>query len=68
MVKIGYYFVIWAILTFLLALIINLAFWGAILSRYGRGYWETLFSDGLWAFLVGGFGALIIMIYFHYEL
>ena len=59
------YITIWAILTFLLALAINLAFWGAVLSRLGRGYWETLFSDGLWTFLVGGFGAIMIMVFFN---
>jgi len=58
------YIAIWAILTFLLALAINLAFWGAVLSRLGRNYWETLFSDGLWTFFVGGVGALLI-IYFY---
>lgn len=59
------YFTIWAILAFVLALIVNLPFWGAILSRYGREYWEVLFSDGLWTFLVGGIGAVIIMVVFY---
>ncbi|MFX0033652.1 MAG: hypothetical protein ACFE8E_02645 [Candidatus Hodarchaeota archaeon] len=56
------YIGIWAILTFLIALAINLAFWGALTSQYGKGYWETLFSDGLWAFLVSGIGAIVIIV------
>jgi len=55
-------FTIWAILTFFIALAINLAFWGALTSQYGKGYWETLFSDGLWAFLVSGIGAIVIIV------
>jgi len=56
------YFSIWAVITFLLAMAINLAFWGAFISRYGKGFWETLFSDGLWTFFVGGIGTIIIMV------
>lgn len=59
------YITIWAILTFLIALAINLAFWGAVTSHLGNNYWETLFSDGLWTFLVGGFGAIVIMVLFN---
>ena len=59
------YIAIWAILTFLLALAINLAFWGAVTSHIGKNYWETLFSDGLWTFLVGGFGSIVIMVLFN---
>ncbi len=58
------YFTIWAVVAFLLALVINLAFWGALLSHYGREYWEVLFSDGLWTFLVGGFGSIIVIFMF----
>lgn len=58
------YIPIWAILTFFLALAINLAFWGALTSHYGKNYWETLFSDGLWTFLVGGIGSIFIMVLF----
>lgn len=55
---------IWAIITFFLALAINLAFWGVITSSTGlqKGYWEFLFAEGLWTFLVGGIGAAVIMI------
>ena len=59
------YIAVWAVLTLLLALVINLAFWGALLSRLGQGYWETLFSDGLWSFLVGAIGAVIIVVLFY---
>lgn len=58
-------FAIWMVLTFLLALVVNLVFWGALTSHYGNGFWETLFSDGLWSFLVGGIGAIIIMVLFY---
>ncbi|MFW9867222.1 MAG: hypothetical protein ACFFEN_14085 [Candidatus Thorarchaeota archaeon] len=58
-------FAIWMVVTFLLALVINLAFWGAFTSHYGKTYWETLFSDGLWSLLVGGIGAIIIMVLFN---
>lgn len=61
------YIGIWAILTFLLALVINLAYWGAVTSHLGKSYWVTLFSDGLWAFLVGGFGAIIIIVLYEEE-
>lgn len=56
--------VIWAILTFLLALAINLAFWGVITSSTGlqKDYWVFLFTEGLWTFLVGGIGAAVIML------
>lgn len=57
---------IWVVITFLLALAINLAYWGAVISHLGKNYWETLFSDGLWTFLVGGFGAIVI-IYLFFE-
>ncbi len=62
-------FTIWAVITFLLALAINLAFWGVMSSNsiLNIGYWECLFTQGLWAFLVGGFGAIIIMVYFYAE-
>jgi len=55
---------IWAILAFLLALAINLAFWGVITTSTGlqKGYWEFLFAEGLWTFLVGGIGAAAIML------
>jgi len=58
---------IWAIVTFLLALAINLAFWGVITSSTGlqKGYWEFLFTEGLWTFLVGGIGATVIMCLFN---
>lgn len=61
-IKFLVYFTIWAVITFLLAMTINLAYWGAFISRYGKGFWETLFSDGLWTFLIGGIGAIIIMV------
>ena len=63
--KTGYYFVIWAILTFLLALVINLAFWG-VLTGVNAEYWGSLFTQGLWTFLVGGIGACIIIVYFNF--
>lgn len=55
--------VIWAVLAFLLSLAINLAFWGVITTSTGlqKGYWEFLFVEGLWTFLVGGIGAAVIM-------
>lgn len=56
------YIAIWAVSTFLLALAINLPIWGALTSPLGKSYWETLFSDGLWTFLVGGIGAAVILI------
>ncbi len=55
------YIAIWAVITFLLALAINLPLWGAYTSQLGKNYWETLFSDGLWTFLVGGIGAILIL-------
>ena len=58
-------FAIWMVITFLLALVVNLAFWGALSSHLGKSYWETLFSDGLWSFLIGGIGAIIIMVLFN---
>ncbi len=64
--KTGYYFVIWALLTFLLALVINLAFWG-VLTGGNPEYWGFLFTQGSWTFLVGGIGACIIIVYFYYE-
>ena len=65
--KLFLYFTIWAVLTFLLALVINLAFWGALFSPSGREYWEVLFSVGLWTFVVGGIGAVFVMIIFYAE-
>ncbi|MFX0083752.1 MAG: hypothetical protein ACFE94_18530 [Candidatus Hodarchaeota archaeon] len=61
------YFTIWAILAFILALIINLAFWGVITTSTASemNYWQCLFSQGLWTFLVGGIGAVIIMVLFY---
>jgi len=55
---------LWAGITFLLAMAINLAFWGVLTtnSMIDKGYWEVLFSDGLWTFLVAGFGTIIIYI------
>lgn len=58
--------IIWAVVAFLLALVINLPFWGVIFAGLGRSYWSVLFFEGLWAFLVGGIVAPIIM-YFVYE-
>lgn len=54
---------IWVIFAFLLSLAINLAFWGVITTSTGlqKGYWEFLFVEGLWTFLVGGIGAAVIM-------
>ena len=62
-------FAIWAVITFLLALAINLAFWGVMTINkiLNIGYWQCLFTQGLWTFLVGGFGAIIIMVYFYAE-
>lgn len=61
------YIGIWAVITFLLAMAINLAFWGALFSSSGLGYWQCLFTHGSWSFFVGGFGAIIIMVYFYEE-
>jgi len=58
-------FAVWIVITFLLALVVNLAFWGALTSHTGKTFWETLFSNGLWSFLVGGIGAIIIMVLFY---
>jgi len=54
---------IWAVFAFLLSLAINLAFWGVITTSTSlqKEYWEFLFSEGLWTFLVGGIGAAVIM-------
>ncbi|MFX1476990.1 MAG: leucine-rich repeat domain-containing protein [Promethearchaeota archaeon] len=57
------YFTIWAIIAFLLALVINLAFWG-ITTGGNANYWRFLFTQGLWTFLVGGFGSIIVIVLF----
>ena len=62
------YIFIWAVITFLLALVINLPIWGALTSHLGKSYWETLFSDGLWTFLVGGIGAAVIIVLYEIDL
>jgi len=61
------YFAIWAVLAFVLALVINLPFWGLITSSTAleMNYWQFLFSQVLWTFLVGGIGAAIVMLLFY---
>ena len=60
---------IWAVISFLLTLAINLAFWGVITSSTSlqKGYWVFLFTEGLWTFLVGGIGAAVIMLLLYLE-
>jgi hypothetical protein len=57
------YLTIWAVLAFLLALVINLAFWG-LMTGGNSNYWTFLFTQGLWTFLVGGFGSIIVIVLF----
>ena len=61
------FFAIWAVLAIVLALVINLAFWGVITTSTAleMNYWQFLFSQGLWTFLVGGIGAIIVMVLFY---
>ncbi|MFX1476986.1 MAG: hypothetical protein ACFFCI_02530 [Promethearchaeota archaeon] len=54
------------ILTPLLALVINLAFWG-IATGGNANYWKSLFTQGLWTFLVGGIGAAFILFLWYVE-
>ncbi|MFW9866514.1 MAG: hypothetical protein ACFFEN_10505 [Candidatus Thorarchaeota archaeon] len=58
------YIVAWVILTPLLALVINLALWGAMTGG-NANYWIFLFTQGSWSFLVGAIGAIIIMVLFN---
>ena len=61
------YFAIWAVLAIVLALVINLPFWGVITTSTAleMNYWQFLFSQGLWTFLVGGIGAIFVMVIFY---
>ncbi|MFX1388743.1 MAG: leucine-rich repeat domain-containing protein [Promethearchaeota archaeon] len=61
------YLTVWAVLSFLLALIINLAFWGAMTGG-NANYWIFLFTQGSWAFVVGAIGAIFIMYFFYVEM
>ena len=57
------YLIIWAVIAFLLTLVINLAFWG-LMTGGNSNYWTFLFTQGLWTFLVGGFGSIIVIVLF----
>ncbi len=64
------YIAIWVVLSFLSALVVNLAFWGVLTTNsiLDIGYWECLFNQGLWTFAVGAIGAIFIMIFFYIEM
>ena len=64
------YIAIWAVLSFLLALVVNLAFWGVMHSNsiLTIGYWQCLFNQGLWSFAVGAIGAIFVMLFVYMEI
>ncbi len=64
------YFAVWAMLSFIVALLINLIFWGVMHSNSILiiGFWECLFNQGSWSFVVGAIGAIFIIYFFYIEL